>query len=161
MPALKWDLSRCSFGITSAIVTSLALMMGLDQMSNAKTSIIGALLIIAIADNISDSLGIHVYRESQIPEVGSDPRVYTVSNFLARLVVMMVFITLIVTLPLAYATALSVAVGLVLLTVLSYYIALYQKTSPLRSIAEHLVVAVFVIIISHFLGMMISRAFNI
>jgi VIT1/CCC1 family predicted Fe2+/Mn2+ transporter len=161
MPPLKWDLSRFSFGITSAIVTSLALMMGLDQMSNAKTSIIEALLIIAIADNIADSLGIHVYRESQIPAAGSDPRIYTISNFLTRLVVMMVFITLVVTLPLAYATVISVTLGLALLTVLSYYIALYQKSSPIRSIAEHLIVAVVVIIISHFLGLMIANAFHV
>lgn len=59
------DLSRFSFGITSAIITSLALIVGLDQVSDPKMSIIGALMLLAVADNISDSLGIHIYRESQ------------------------------------------------------------------------------------------------
>lgn len=161
MVSIKHDLSRFSFGITSAIVTSLALMLGLDQTSDPKSSIIGALMIIAVADNIADSLGIHVYRESQIPEVGADPRVYTVSNFLTRLGVMMVFIALVWALPLTYATVISVAVGLTILTILSYYIALYQKVHPLRSILEHLVVAVLVIILSHFLGILISSTFRV
>jgi len=161
MVRLKYDMSRFSFGITSAIVTSLALMMGLDQTSNPKSSIIGALLIIAVADNIADSLGIHVYRESQIPEVGADPRVYTVSNFLTRLGIMIVFIALVWALPLTYAIVISVAVGLAMLTILSYYIALYQNIHPARSILEHIVVAVVVIIISHYLGSLISSAFHV
>jgi VIT1/CCC1 family predicted Fe2+/Mn2+ transporter len=153
------DLSRFSFGITSAIVTSLALMLGLDQTRDPKTSIIGALLLIAIADNVADSLGIHIYRES-VPGAESNPRINTISNFAVRLGVMMLFVGAVYALPLTYAIVISVAAGLVLLTILSYYIALNQKTSVAMSIVHHLGIAIVVILLSHFLGQFIGDMFR-
>jgi hypothetical protein len=47
------------FGRTAAIITNLGLVVGLFSSLNAKVNIIGSILIIAIADNISDTLGIH------------------------------------------------------------------------------------------------------
>jgi hypothetical protein len=57
-------INKFSIGATTAITTSMALIAGLTQGGNVKTGIITGLLIIAIADNISDSLGIHIYKES-------------------------------------------------------------------------------------------------
>jgi VIT1/CCC1 family predicted Fe2+/Mn2+ transporter len=160
MPEPKTDMSRFSFGITSAIVTSLALMLGLDQTRDPRTSIVGALLLIAIADNIADSLGIHIYRES-VPGTEGNPRVNTISNFAVRLGVMMLFVVAVLTLPLTFAIIISVAAGLVLLTVLSYYIALNQKTSIAMSMVHHLGIAIVVIFLSHFLGQLIGNMFHV
>jgi VIT1/CCC1 family predicted Fe2+/Mn2+ transporter len=160
MLGLKQDMSKFSFGVTSAIVTSLALMLGLDQTASPRSSIIGALLIIAVADNIADSLGIHVYRES-VPGAGTNPRVNTISNFLARIGVMALFIGLVAVLPLEYAIILSIAVGLGLLVVLSYYIALEQKEKISVSIAHHLGITIAVIVLSHFLGQWIGMTFSV
>jgi VIT1/CCC1 family predicted Fe2+/Mn2+ transporter len=157
----KQDLSKFSFGITSAIVTSLALMLGLDTLQNAKSSIIGALLIIAVADNISDSLGIHVYKESLPIESKTDPWVFTITNFLTRLGVMVLFIVLVLTLPLNVSAAVSIAFGLTLLSVMSYYIGVQQKINPAKSVVEHLVIAIIVIIASHFLGQLIGSTFKV
>jgi VIT1/CCC1 family predicted Fe2+/Mn2+ transporter len=160
MPKPTLDLSRFSFGITSAIVTSLALMIGLNQTKDPRTSIVGALLLIAIADNIADSLGIHIYRES-VPGTEGNPNVNTISNFATRLGVMMLFVAAVLLLPLTLAIALSVAAGLALLVVLSYYIALNQKTSVPMSIVQHLGIAIVVIILSHFLGQAIGSMFHV
>ncbi len=62
---LKSHLTRVSFGSTSAIITNLGLMAGLHSGPHAKGSIIGGILIIAFADNISDSFGIHIFSESE------------------------------------------------------------------------------------------------
>jgi hypothetical protein len=56
--------TRFSFGATSAIITNLGLIVGFDSLSNPKSSIIRSMLVIGIADNISDTLGMHVYQES-------------------------------------------------------------------------------------------------
>jgi len=53
-------LRKFSFGASSAIVTSLAFIVGLSRNPNPRLAIIGSLLVIAVADNISDSLGIHI-----------------------------------------------------------------------------------------------------
>ena len=154
------DLSKFSFGATSAITTSLALIVGLDTVSNPKMSIISALLLLAFADNISDSLGIHVYRESESSESKS-PKVYTISNFLTRLIITLMFVLLVALLPLNYAIIASLVIGLLILTILSYLIAVQQNVHPLPAILHHLGVAVIVLATSHFIGKLIVSSFRI
>jgi hypothetical protein len=154
------DLSRYSFGATSAIITSLALVVGLDSTANPKMSIVSTLLVIAFADNISDSLGIHVYRESQYP-VCKHTEVYTFSNFLTRLAITMLFVFLVLYLPMQIAVPVCMAIGLLLLCLLSYFIAIYHKSNPLWEIFEPVGVAVVVLIASHFLSRLIPKLFGI
>jgi len=54
-----------NFGATSAVITSLAVIVGLSRTTNFVIGITTALVVIAIADNISGSFGIHVHQESQ------------------------------------------------------------------------------------------------
>lgn len=54
-----------SFGLTSGIITTLGLMVGLHSGTHSKLVVIGGVLIIAIADAFSDALGIHVSEESE------------------------------------------------------------------------------------------------
>jgi hypothetical protein len=49
------------FGSTAVIITNLALVVGLETSINVKLNIVASILVIAIADNISDTLGIHIY----------------------------------------------------------------------------------------------------
>ena len=55
------DLSKISFGATAAVTSCLALMIGLIQLGVSSRGLVGALLVIGLADNIADSLGIHIY----------------------------------------------------------------------------------------------------
>ncbi|HVQ00302.1 MAG TPA: hypothetical protein VMT57_02180 [Candidatus Thermoplasmatota archaeon] len=144
-------LTRFSFGATSAIITCLAFIIGLAKSPNPKFAIIGSLLVIAIADNISDSLGIHIYQESDLKK--SDVvRKSTLFNFITRFFVILVFILFILFLPLTIASVLSIIWGLSLLIVLTYYIACEQKVNPYKAILEHIAIAVVVIIISDYLS---------
>jgi len=154
------DLSKFSYGITSSVVTSLALIVGLDGITNPKMSIIGALLLIAVADNISDSLGIHIYRESQSSNSKNNIKIYTFSNFLTRLSVTSLFVLLVVFLPIEYAISSSIIIGLSLLSVLSYLIAVNQKANPYSQIFQHVGVAIVVLITSHFVGQTIINIFK-
>jgi len=54
-----------SFGITSAVITTLGLMVGLYSSTNSRLVVVGGILMIAIADAFSDSLGIHISEESE------------------------------------------------------------------------------------------------
>lgn len=152
------DLSRYSFGATSAIITSLALIVGLADVANPRASIVGALLVLAFADNVSDSLGVHVYRESQFRDHRGN-KIHTLSNFLTRLCITLIFVAMVLLLPIRYAVIASLALGFLLLSVLSYYIALYHNADPAREIIEHLGIAVAVLIASHFLGTAITGFF--
>ena len=80
----KKKISRISYGGTAAIVTSMALITGLNAVGTGKSTLIAALLIAALADNITDSLSIHVYQESERLDE-REAFIGTLSNFTTRL----------------------------------------------------------------------------
>jgi len=53
-----------SFGLTSAVITTLGLMVGLHSGTHSKIVVLAGVLTIAIADAFSDALGIHVSEEA-------------------------------------------------------------------------------------------------
>ena len=54
-----------SFGLTSAVITTLGLMVGLHSGTHSKLVVLAGILTIAIADAFSDALGIHVSKEAE------------------------------------------------------------------------------------------------
>jgi len=156
---LPKDPSKFSFGATSSTVTSLGIIFGLLTSGNPQASIIGSLLVVAVADNIADSLGIHIYRESTATHK-ENTRMFTISNFLTRFGITFTFVILIAFLPLDYAAFSCVVIGLGILVFLSYLIGVQRKTSTLREILIHLGIAIPVIVISHFLGQLIFTLFG-
>jgi len=152
-------LSRFSFGVTSATVTGLAFIVGLSRNANPKLSIIGSLCVFAVADNISDTLGIHVFQESDLKEPKA-VRTSTIFNFLTWLLVTIVFILLVAFLPIRYAVISSIVWGISLLSVLSYFIAKQQRINPYSAIFQHVAIAAAVIIVSNFLGVWITKIFS-
>ena len=154
----KGGQTRFSFGATSAIITNLALITSLDTMAHAKLSIIGSIAVIALADNISDSFGIHIYQESE----GIDKKEIwfsTLDNFFARVFVSLTFVLLVVALPMGLAVVSSVVWGMALLAVISFTIARSRGVDPFSAIAEHVGIAVVVITAGHFVGRWIIGRF--
>jgi VIT1/CCC1 family predicted Fe2+/Mn2+ transporter len=149
--------TRFSFGATSAIITNLGIITGLDTLTHPKLSIIGALLVIALADNLSDSFGIHIYQESE-HIAKKEVWLSTLTNFFTRLFVSSTFIILIIVLPIRLAAVCSVIWGLLILTVMTYTIAKQQKINPFSAIFVHLTIAFVVVVASNFIGgFVISR----
>lgn len=152
----KIHLEKFSLGITAGIITSMGLIAGLSHDVSTRFSTITGLLVIAIADNISDSFGIHVYKEA---ETSNRKEVFlaTFGNFLMRLLVVASFIGIVEFLPSNLIVACASIWGLSLLSLLSYRIAKNQQTSPTKEIVWHLFIAVLVIGGSKFLGDLIIR----
>ena len=151
--------TRFSFGATSAIITNLGIITGLDTLTHPKLSIIGALLVIALADNLSDSFGIHIYQESE-HLAKKEVWLSTLTNFLTRLFVSSTFIILIIVLPIRLAAVCSVIWGLLVLTVMTYTIAKQQKINPFSAIFVHLTIAVVVVVASNFIGGFVIARFQ-
>ena len=137
--------TKFSFGMTSATVTDLALIVGLNQTANAKMSIIAAILIIALADNISDSLGIHIFQESERVE-RKEIWLSTATNFITRILVSLTFMFLVIFLPMNLAVITSIIWGLLLLSLLSYTIAKEEGANPSLEVIKHLGIAILVIL---------------
>jgi vacuolar iron transporter family protein len=149
--------TRFSFGATSAIITNLALITGLDTLTSPKLSIVGGLLVIALADNISDTMGIHIYQESECVRT-KEVWLSTLTNFFTRLLVSLTFIIFVIVLPMRVAVGCSVIWGLILLAVMTYRIAKDRHESPYRAMFTHVSIAIIVVIVSNFIGkFIISR----
>jgi len=147
-----------SFGLTSGIITTLGLMVGLHSGTHSKLVVLGGILIIAIADAFSDALGIHISEESEAKHTPREIWQSTISTFLAKFVFASTFIVPILLLPLSTAIVVSIVWGLSLLGIFSFYIAKEQKVKPWKVITEHLVIVLVVITATHYVGDWIGSA---
>jgi hypothetical protein len=149
-------LRHVSFGGTAAVVTSMGVIAGLGTAHVQKTAVVCSLVIIALADNLTDSLGVHVYQESErLP--GREAFRATVANFVTRLLATLSFVALVILLQPFTAIVASIAWGMLLLSALSYGLALERGISPLAEIWKHCGVAVVVILITLAIGAWIPR----
>lgn len=140
-----------SFGSTSAIVTSMGVIIGLGAATARTATIVSSLLIFAVADNISDSLSIHMYQEAEKLDERSAFRA-TLTNFVARLLITLSFVMIAMLLAYPYAGIVTLVWGFLLLTGLSYALAMERRVSPMPEIGKHLGVAVLVIAASRVIG---------
>ena len=141
-----------SFGLTSGVITTLGLMVGLNSGTHSRAVVIGGIVTIAIADALSDALGIHVSEESK--NSGPTKHIWeaTVATFVAKFVIAMTFVVPVVTLPLDQAIVISVIWGLLLLAGLSFFVARAQAIPSWKVIGEHLLIALCVVAITHAVG---------
>jgi len=146
-----------SFGLTSGIITTLGLIVGLHSGTHSKLVIIGGILTIAIADAFSDALGIHISEESENKHNPKSIWESTIFTFLFKFIFALTFMVPILLLQLSTAIVVSVIWGLSLLAIFSFFIAQGQKVKPQKVITEHLAIALVVIIITHYVGDWISR----
>ncbi len=153
-----FKLSRISFGGAAAITGSMAFVVGLDAANASKVAIVSALLIAGIADNLTDSLSVHIYQESQRLDP-HDVFVGTLTNFAARLAIYLGFVTIVGLLPMHLAIVGTVVFGALLLVALTYLIARERSVPVLPEVATHLIVAAIVILASKGIGYWINREF--
>lgn len=146
------------FGLTSGIITTLGLIVGLNSGTYSKFIILQGILIIAIADALSDAFGIHISEESGSNFIKAK-QIWesTFSTFLFKLIFASSFIIPILTLKLQIAIFVSIIWGLFLLTIFSFYIAKQKKLNPMNVIVEHLFITVIVILITHIAGYLIRN----
>ncbi len=149
-----------SFGLTSGIITTLGLMVGLHSGTHSKLVVLGGILTIAIADAFSDALGIHISEESENKHTAKEIWESTIATFLSKLVFALTFIIPVLLFELSTAIVVSIIWGLSILGIVSFNIAIKQKTKPWKVIAEHLFIALLVIVITHYVGELISSIFH-
>ena len=149
-----------SFGLTSGIITTLGLMIGLYSGTHSKLAVLGGILTIAIADAISDALGIHISEESENKHTAKEIWESTISTFFSKFIFASTFIIPVLLFELSTAIVVSIIWGLSLLGILSFSIAREQKGGPWKAVAEHLIIAVVVIVATYYVGDWIGATFG-
>ena len=125
-----FDIRAVSYGGTAAVVTNMALVIGLDAATATKAAIASGLLIVAVADNLTT----------------------TSANYLTRLLLSLSFLMLVLLLPVRLAAGASVVWGMSLLTLLTYLLARQRGLRAPSEILKHLSIALAVIVASRVIG---------
>jgi VIT1/CCC1 family predicted Fe2+/Mn2+ transporter len=141
------------FGLTSGIITTLGLIIGLNSGTHSKAVVIGGIFVIAIADAFSDALGIHISEEAG-SKTTTTKQVWesTISTFIFKFIFALLFVVPIIFLELTTAVITSIILGTFLLAIFSYYIAKEKGINPKKAVAEHLLIMAIVIVATHFVG---------
>lgn len=145
------------FGITSGIITTMGLMVGLYAGKSSEFVILSGVLTIAIADAFADAAGIHVSKkavsEYSIREVWEA----TVSTFLTKFCVALSFVWPLLFFAAKTAVLINVVWGILLLSGFSVYIAKDRQVNPWRLIFEHLTIAAIVLLATYHLPLLLSK----
>ncbi len=162
MDLLKSDGARTGlfFGATSGVITTIGLIVGLNSGTRSVTAVLGGILVIAVADAMSDALGIHLAEESDPDTTHGHVWSATIMTFVTKFVFSISFAVPLLLLPLSTAVIASVAWGMFVIVVLSYFLARTQGESPMAIIGEHLVIAILVVVFSHYIGVWVANNFG-
>ena len=148
------------FGLTSGVITTLGLLIGLNASTHLKSIVIGGILTITVADAFSDALGIHLAEESK--NHNSERHIWesTITTFLTKFFCALTFIIPVIFFTLETAVIINIVWGLLLLSALSFYLAKSGNNKPSKVIFEHLSIAIIVIAIAHIIGDWINKTFS-
>jgi len=141
-----------SFGLTSASITTVGLMVGLYSSTYSQSVVLGGILIIAVADAFSDAMGIHLAEECKRDLSHKEVWIATLSTFFSKFLFSLSFIIPIFIFSLQTAVAINIIWGLLLLAGLSFIIAKDKKMPAFKIILEHLTLAVLIIFITYYTG---------
>jgi len=149
-----------SFGLTSGVITTLGLLVGLSAGTSSRLAVIGGVFTIAVADSLSDALGIHVSEEAEGVHGKRDVWISTIATFASKLSMALTFAIPVILLDLDTAVVVSILWGALALSLLSWNLARSQGVKAGPVVTEHLVVAAIVIIAAHVIGRWISSVFS-
>lgn len=154
-----------SFGLTTAVITSLGMVVGLYSATSSKLVVVAALVIMAIADGLSDALSLHAAEEAELEKGRAKHSAKEIWLTTLFVFLSVCGFTLTFTIPILVfdrRTAIFVAIGwgFLLLILVNLYIARIRKENPGRLVIEHILLAILVVIISYFAGDLTARAFQ-
>lgn len=148
------------FGATSGVITTIGLIVGLHAGTQSIVAVLGGILVVAVADASSDAMGIHLAEEANPDSTYDHIWAATIWTFITKLVVALTFALPLLWLPLQTAVIVCVSWGLLVITLLSVYLARVQRGNTLHVITEHLGIAIVVVTVSYFIGIWVRTSFG-
>ncbi len=101
-----------SFGLTSGIITTLGMIIGLHSSTHSTAVVIGGVFVIAIADALSDALGIHISEEFENSHTAKEVWESTSVTFLSKFIFALTFVAPFLLLSLSAAIIANVIWGM-------------------------------------------------
>ncbi len=147
------------FGLTSGVITTLGMIVGLNSSTNSALAVIAGIIVISVADAMSDGLGMHISEEAARKKCDKHVWESTFSTFFFKFIFALSFIIPFIFFSLSTAIYISIFWGLLLLSLFSIYLAKQEKIKPYKVVSEHLIIAIAVIIITNYIGKLVASLF--
>lgn len=148
------------FGTASGVITTLGLIVGLWAGTASLVAVLGGILIIAVSDSMSDAFGIHLAEESQVGASNLGVWLATLTTLATKFLVALSFVVPLLFLSLDTAVMMAMVWGVIILTGLSIYIARMRSIPAFPVVAEHLAIALLVMVLSWVVGTGVRYAFG-
>ena len=145
-----------SFGLTSGVITTLGMIVGVNASTSSRLAVIAAIVAIAIADAFSDAVAMHVSEESEGVHSRKDVWEATVATFLTKFFFAMTFVIPIWFLAIDIAVLVDIIWGFLIIIAFNILLARSQEEGVLRVVLEHLAIAIIVVLITFFVGSFLS-----
>ncbi|MEI8061612.1 MAG: hypothetical protein WCG99_04975 [Candidatus Berkelbacteria bacterium] len=139
------------FGLTSGIIATLGMMIGLNQGTHSTTVVLAGIGVIAVTDALSDAVAVFMADETELkPEVSIWQE--SLSTFFSKFLIGVSFALPVIFMDLSDAVIFSIIYGLILITILSYFVAKSEKRPVVKIVLGHLAATVVVVIVSALVG---------
>ncbi len=145
-----------SFGMTSGVITTLGMIVGVNASTSSRLAVIAAIVAIAIADAFSDAVAMHVSEESEGIHTKNAIWEATITTFLTKFVFAMTFVIPVWFFVLDVAVLIDITWGLLIMTMFNIYLARSREEKVFRIVFEHLSIAIIVILVTYITGSLLS-----
>jgi len=143
---------KFSFGISSAVLTTLGIIVGLNSATASKIAVIGGIVAVAIADSLSDSIGMYASKKAERGVSSTTAFRSALNVFLGKFVFTLTFIIPFIFFPFSFAIYICIIWGLILLTFVNFQIAFIHEENIPKTILKNIFIAIIIIIVSYFAG---------
>jgi VIT1/CCC1 family predicted Fe2+/Mn2+ transporter len=147
------------FGLTSGVITTLGMMVGLSASTRSQVAVIGGIIAISIADAFSDAVGMHISEEAEEHHSTREVWEATFSTLFFKFFFALSFIVPVLIFGLSMAILVSILWGVSLVVIFSWYLGVQQGAKVYKVVLEHLTIMLLVIVITHFVGEWIATLY--
>lgn len=140
------------FGLTSGVITTLGLLVGLSYGTHSVKVVIAGILIIAFSDALSDAMGIHVAEEAEKRVSSGHVIKVGLTTFFSKLIFALTFLIPVLIWPLDMAVFVCIGWGMLLTVLFGFYVAKVQGDKVYKVVIEHLFLTGIVILVTYYIG---------
>lgn len=144
------------FGLMSGVITTLGLIVGLDVGTGSKVAVLAGIFSIAIADALSDAMGMHISEEATYKKSVKAVWEATFATFFSKFVFALTFAVPYLIFDMFRAMIVCIVWAFFVITLYTYHIAKNSKTSVLKQITEHVSITAAVIAATYIVGKVVA-----
>lgn len=148
------------FGLTSGVITTLGVIVGLESGTGSKLAVIAGILVLALADSLSDALGIHVSEEAEGEHTSREVWEAALYTLFSKAISTPSFLLPVLLLEPPEMTWVSAGWGILLITLFSSHMAKSRGRGGFWIVVEHIVLTVAVVVSAHYLGELLRASLD-